>query len=227
MLLTLATGPGSSLRAGFGDTNGNKNTHFDTSTVYIDTSMPVESLATTQVLQDLLFGDLRITSSPDFLVGVEASETYASAVEIFKKYGNTRIGENVTLAPSFFMRMPFVVSMNCPELGICDVVTDFSGTRSHERFGPNHTTRITEVMSKLVPFVNQCCEVAMGLDSSIVEDLVEDHDMPIATSGVIEHCFAHNPTYGVIAYVSAHDFVLPTSILNTHNALDGNSPEGT
>ena len=207
------------------DTQEDENKAVYIDTVYMDTSIPVKSLVTTEVLQDLPFGDSRVTSSDGFTVGPHVSETYASAVDVFKKYGNTRVGENVTLTPTFFKRIPLVVSMSCPALGISNVVTDFSATRDHGRFGANHTTRIVEVVSNLVPFVNQCCEVEMGLNSNTVEDLVEDHDMPIATCGSIEHCFAHNRKCGVSAYISAQPFVLSTSILNTHNTLHGNNSE--
>ena len=44
-------------------------------TIYINPLMPVQALATPQVIQDLLFGDTRITSSADFTVGIDAGET--------------------------------------------------------------------------------------------------------------------------------------------------------
>ena len=167
-------------------------------------------------MQDLLFGATRITSSTDFAVGVDSGETYGVAADTFLQYGNTRIGDNITLTPSFFKRVPVVGSMNCPQLNLSELVTSFSGLRNNEKFGPNHTTRLVEVMAKLVPFVNKCCETQMRLNPDTVEDLVEDHGMPIATSSNIEHCFAHNPKCGVSAYVGSHTFELPTSILNTY-----------
>ena len=203
----------------------NKSTHMDT--VYMDSSIPVRSLVTTEVLQDLLFGESRITSSAGLFVGPDASETYASGVHVFQEYGNICVGENVTLTPLFLKKTPFVVSMNCPELGISDVVTRFSGTRPHERFGPNHTTRIAEVVSAMVPFVNQCCEAKMGLNSNIVEDLEEDHDMPTATCVSIKHCFAHNSRCGLSACLFDITFVLPTSILNTHSTSNRKNMEST
>ena len=196
-------------------------------TIHIDTTTPIESLVTTQVLEDLLFGDSRITSSTHFAVDEYVGSTYASAVGEFHKYGNICIGDNVTLTPSFYKRVPFVVSMNCPQMNIHDVVTCFSGAQIHPKFGPNHTTRIPEVMSKLAQFVNRCCETDMGLDQDIARDLLEDNDIPIATSGVIEHCFAYNPTCGVSAYVGKHSFTYETGVLATLAAVNGNSTEGT
>ena len=202
-------------------------TNTDRDAVYIDPTIPVQALATPQVLQDLLFGDARITSSADFAVGNDSGETYGVAADAFLQYGNTRISKNITLTPSFFKRVPVVVSMSCPQLNMSQLVTSFSGVRNNEKFGPNHSTRLVEVMAKLVPFVNKCCEAQMGLDPETVEDLVEDRDMPIATSGNIEHCFSHNPQCGVSAYVGHHTFILPTSILNTHAVKDKTNSEHT
>ena len=195
--------------------------------IEIDTTTPIEPLVTEQVLEDLLFEDQRITSSDHFTVDEYVGLTYASAVDVFQKYGNIRIGENVTLTPSFYKRVPFVVSMNCPQTNMRDVVTDFSGVQVHPTFGPNHTTRIPEVMSKLAQFVNRCCETEMGLGQDTVEYLKENNDMPIATSDVIEHCFAYNPTCGVSAYVGKHSFTYETGVLATLAAVNGNSTEGT
>jgi hypothetical protein len=188
--------------------------------IYIDPMVPVQAIATPQVLQDLLFGESRITSSSAFTVGIDAGETYGVAVNAFLPYGNTRIGNDITLTPSFFRRLPVVVSMSCPQLNISHVATTFSGSRNNLKFGPNHTTRIVEVMAKLVPFVNKCCEAQMGLSSETIDDLIEDKDMPVATCGNVEHCFSNNPECGVSAYVGHHTFTLPTSILNTHSVLD-------
>jgi hypothetical protein len=185
-------------------------------TIHMDSRIPVKAMVTIPILEDLLFGDSRITSSAAFSVGVDIGSTYAAAVDKFQYYGSVRVGENLTLTPSFFKKMPFVVSMSCPELNISDVVTGFSGSRNHEKFGPNHTIKLVEVMAKLTPFVTKCCEAEMGLNHDTVEDLVEDDDMPVATSTSIDHCFADNPRCGVSAYVGSHTFSLSTSILNTY-----------
>ena len=196
-------------------------------TIYINPMVPVQALATPQVLQDLLFGDSRITSSADFTVGIDAGETYGIAAETFLQYGSTRIGNEITLTPSFFKRLPVVVSMSCPQLNISQVATTFSGSRNNLKFGPNHTIRIVEVMAKLVPFVNKCCEAQMGLSAEIVDDLVEDRDMPVATCGNVEHCFSNNPTCGVSAYVGRHEFKLQTEILATHGVMDKTNSAST
>ena len=209
------------------NTNGDKNEASGIGTVYIDTSKPVQSLVTTQVLQDLLFGNSRITSSLDFQVKEDASETYAAAVGVFQQYGNIRIADDITLTPAFLKRLPVVISMKCPEMGICEVVTDFAENRHHEKFGPNHTTQITEVMSKLTPFVTLCCETEMRLDPRTVEILLEEKNMPIVTSCGIEHCFAHNPTCGVSVYVGKHSFEFDNTVPGTLTAVNGTSPEGT
>ena len=188
----------------------------DHNTIYMDSGASVQALATPNVLEDIIFGDSRTTSSTGFAVGMDVGATYARAIEAFEKYGSTRIGKNITLTPSFFKKMPMVISMSCPEMNISEVVTGFCGAYDNAKLGPNHATRMVEVMAKMTPFVNKCCESHMGLCKDTVEDLIEDVDMPVATVSNIEHCFAYDPQCGVSAYVGSHDLKLDASIVNTH-----------
>jgi hypothetical protein len=188
----------------------------DRNTVYMDSGASVHALATPDVLEDIIFGDSRTTSSTGFAVCRDVGATYARAIEAFEKYGSTRVGNNVTLTASFFKKLPMVISMSCPEMDISEVVTGFSGAYDNAKLGPNHATRMVEVMTKMTPFVNKCCESYMGLCKDTVEDLVEDVDMPVATVSNIEHCFAYDPQCGVSAYVGSHDLKLDASIVNTH-----------
>ncbi|KAJ1467036.1 hypothetical protein T484DRAFT_1756191 [Baffinella frigidus] len=185
-------------------------------TVQINPNTPVKPLGTTECCEDLLFGESRITSSPNFCIGLDMGSTYANAVYKYQKYGNVSIGEQITLVPMIHKRAPMVVSMSCPQLDMSHVITAVSGQQTHARFGPNHPARVTEVLARLTPFVQQCCETSMNLPRETVEDLKEDKDMPVPTCTSVEHCFAHNPLHGVGAYVATHVFSLPTAILNTH-----------
>ena len=122
----------------------------------------------------------------------------------------------------FFLRRfgekkTMVVSLSCPSLNRSHIMTGFSAVRDNETLGPNHPIREIEVMSKLVPFINKCCEEQMGLQPETVEDLVEDKEMPIATTSSIEHCFAHEPTCGVSVYVGSHVLDLDTEYAQTYS----------
>jgi hypothetical protein len=192
-------------------------------TVYIDENVPIQALGTIPVLEDILFGDYRITSSPNFCLGTDIGKTYVSAMHKFQKYTNTRIGDNLTLTPSFHKRMPVVISMSCPQGNLFNTVTTSTLCRNHGTFGPNHPERLVEVMGKLAPFVKQCSESLMMLHADTVMDLVEDQDMPVASSVDIQHCFANNPAHGVSAYVASHEFSIPTAILNTHVVVKNNN----
>jgi hypothetical protein len=185
-------------------------------TVQINPNTAVKPLGTTDCCEELLFGKCRITSSPDFCIGMDVGSTYANAVRKYQKYGNVAIGEQITLVPMIHKRAPMVVSMSCPDLNLSEVVTSVSGQQTHARFGPNHPARVVEVLAMLTPFVQRCCEVSMNLPTETVEDLKEDNDMPVPTCKSVEHCFAHNAAHGVGAYVATHVFSLPTAILNTH-----------
>ena len=96
-----------------------------------------------------------------------------------------------------------------------------------KKYGPDHPIQITEVMSKLTLFANQCCETEMRLDTNTVEILLEEKNMPIVTSCGIEHCFAHNPTCGVSVYVGKHSFEFNNTVPRTLTAVNGTGPEGT
>ena len=194
-------------------------------TLQINPDMPVKPLGTTKCCEDLLFGATRITSSPNFSIGVDVGATYATAVRKYQSYGNVSIGEQITLVPMINKRAPMVVSMSCPQLNMSEVITGVSGQQTHSRFGPNHAARAVEVLAKLVPFVQRCCEVSMNLPRETVEDLQEDNDMPIPKCKSLEHCFAHDPGHGVGAYVATHEISIPTAVLNTH--IVGHNPSIT
>lgn len=185
-------------------------------TVYIDTEKAVNALGTAECCEDLLFGKTRTTSSPAFCVGPDISSVYAHAVHKYQKYSNVAIGAHITLVPSSRKRTMQVVSMACPQLGISHIVTDTSSTRIHPKFGPNHTTRSVEVMAKLAPFIKTCSESYMSIPTETVHELQEDGTMPTPESTNIEHCFAHNTSHGVSAYIGTHTFSLDTGILNTY-----------
>jgi hypothetical protein len=193
--------------------------------VYIDINVPVKALVNTRVLEGILFGDSRITSSRDFSVGSDVGKTYANAVHKFQQYSNISVGENITIVPTSHHRMPLVLSMRCPKLNLSHTMTTTTSSQNHEKFGPNHTTRIVEVMDKFTPFVTACCEARMNIPRDIVDDILEDRDMPVAKSSSLEHCFAHSQKNGVSAYVATHTFTLPTAILNTHTVTQQGTKE--
>jgi hypothetical protein len=184
--------------------------------LYIDIETPVNAIGTTKCCEDLLFGDNRTTSSPGFCVGGDIGSVYAAAVHKYQKYSNVAVGDQVTLVPSSRQGTMQVVSMTCPQLGLSHIVTGVSGTRIHPKFGPNHTTRIVEVMNELAPFVKLCSERYMSIPQETVHELQEDGTMPVPKSTKTEHCFAHNASHGVHAYVGTHSFSLATGILNTY-----------
>ena len=200
----------------------------DVHAVYIDTNTPVQSLVTPHVLEGIIFGDSCTTSSTDFAIDKDVGVNYAHAIEAFQQYGSTRIGENITLTPSFFKKAPTVFSLSCPSLKMSEIVTGFSAVRDNEKLGPNHPNKMVEVMSNLVPFINKCCEAQMGLSSETVEDLVEDKAMPIATTSSIEHCFAYEPQCGVSVYVGSHYLKLSDlDHLNSYIISDGTDSQQT
>jgi hypothetical protein len=194
---------------------GDAQTH-NSDMIYIDVSTPVSALGTPQCCEELLFGNTRITSSPEFCVGSGIGVAYASAIHEYQKYSNVAIGAHITLAPSSRKCMMQVVSMTCPELGMSHLVTGVSGTKTHPKFGPNHPTRIVDVMNEVAPFVRMCSESYMSIPTETVHDLHEDDAMPTPVSTKIEHCFAHNAHHGVSAYVGTHSVSLATGILNTY-----------
>jgi hypothetical protein len=185
-------------------------------TVQLNPNTVIKALGTTACCEDLLFGKCRITSSPNFCIDMDVGATYANAVRKYQQYANVAIGEQITLVPMIHKRAPMIVSMSCPSLNISDVITSVSGQQTHSRFGPNHPARAVEVLAKIMPFVQRCCEVSMDLPTETVEDLKEDSDMPTPICKSVEHCFSHSATHGVGAYVATHVFSLPTAILNTH-----------
>jgi len=199
----------------------------DSNAVYMDTNVPVQSLATPQMLEGIIFGDSCITSSSKFAISMDIGINYAHAIEAFQEHGSTRIGENITLTPSFFKKTPAVFSLSCPSLNMSEIVTGFSGVCDNEKLGPNHPIREVEVMSKLVPFINKCCEAQMELSSETIEDLVEDNEMPISTTSSIEHCFAYEPQCGVSVYVGSHVLNLDTGYAQTYSCPSGIDSEHT
>ena len=189
--------------------------------VNINSTRPIEALGTTQCCEELLFGKNRTTNSDGFYVCKDIGITYAQAVHKYQQYGNVSIGDNITLVPTFHRRTPLVVSMRCPQLNLSQLVTCVSVEHNHVKFGPDHTARVVEVLNKLAPFVKQCCETYMKIPREIIDDIIEDDDMPVATCKSIEHCFAHNNVHGVSAYIAKHVFSLPTAILNSHAVRSG------
>jgi hypothetical protein len=184
--------------------------------LYFNIDTPVNAIGTMKCCEDLLFGDNRTTSSPGFCVGTDIGSVYAGAAHKYQKYSNVAVGDRVTLVPSSRQGTMQVVSMTCPQLGLSHIVTGVSGTRIHPKFGPNHTTRIVEVMNELAPFVKMCSERYMSIPTETVHELQEDDTIPVPKSTKIEHCFAHNAIHGVQAYVGTHSFSLATGILNTY-----------
>ena len=196
--------------------DGKVSQKVDANAVYMDTNVPVQSLATPKMLEGIIFGDSCITSSDGFVVSKDIAINYARAIEAFQEHGSTRIGEHLVLSPSFWKKKPMVVSLSCPSLNRSHIVTGFSAVCDNETLGPNHPIREVEVMSKLVPFINKCCEEQMGFSPETVEDLEKDKEMPIATTSSIEHCFAYEPNCGVSVYVGSHVLNLDTEYAQTY-----------
>jgi len=191
--------------------------HQDThNTVYVDANRPVQVIGSAEVCNDLLFGDRRITSSPDFWLDTEMSNNYNAAVCKYQQYNNVGIGSNITLTPSYEKRLPLVLSFSCPEFKQTSVLSVMSACKSHPKYGPNHTTKIVEIMSKVAPFVRKCSEFYMNLTPDVQEQLLEDGYMPSATSENVQHCFCNDVCHGISAYVGKHSFTLPVGMLNTY-----------
>ena len=57
----------------------------------------------------------------------------------------------------------------------------------------------------------------MSIPTEIVHELQEDGTMPVPKSTSTEHCFAHNASNGISAYVGTHSFSLASGILNTYS----------
>jgi hypothetical protein len=205
-------------------------------TVYIDRNVVPLALGDIKSCEDLLFGECRITSSPDFCLTEATATTYAGAVQAYQRYNNIRICPQITLIPmkplkltnaedsrwsssysGFFGKgTPMIVSMRCPQLCVSHLEVAVTGVANHVKFGPNHTTRIVEMMNHLAPFVNRCSELCMKLPSETVTEVNEDHSCPTPSTVEIKHCFSHNAARGMSAYVGTHVFSLPVGILNTY-----------
>ena len=192
-------------------------THQEThNTIYIDANPPLVILGSTEVCNDLLFGDHRITSSANFWLDHEMSKNYSAAVCKYQTYNNIGIGSNITLTPCSHKRIPLVLSLSCPEFKKTSVVCTMSACKSHPKYGPNHTTKIVEIMSKVTPFVKKCSELYMNLTSDVREQMLEDEFMPCATSAEVQHSFCSNTSHGISSYVAVHTFILPVGMLNTY-----------
>jgi hypothetical protein len=202
-----------------GQAASNKPNH-----LHIDISEPVTGLGTTECCEGLLFGNNRITSSPEFSVGCGIGTAYAEAVHAYQKYSNVAIGTHITLIPSASKGTMQVLSMTCPEMSLSHTVTRVSGIQTHPKYGPNHTTRIVEIMQEVAPFAKLCSETYMGLPHETVQDVQEDSAMPLLTSGKTDHCFAHSTEHGVSAYVANHSFAMSTEMLNTYTTTSAFPP---
>jgi hypothetical protein len=203
-------------------------------TIYIDRNVSPLALGDIKSCEDLLFGEFRTTSSPDFCLTEATATTYAGAVQAYQRYNNIRIGPHITLVPmktltltnagrwsssysGFFGKgTPMIVSMRCPQLRVSHLEVAVTGVANHVKFGPNHTTRIVEMMNHLAPFVNRCSELCMKLSSETVTEVNEDQSCPTPSTVAIKHCFSHNAARGMSAYVGTHVFSLPVGILNTY-----------
>lgn len=185
-------------------------------TVYVDANRPIVVLGSTEVCNDLLFGDHRVTSSAKFWLDSEMSKNYTSAVCKYQHYNNISIGSNITLTPIYENRVPLVFSLTCPELEQTSVICTMSACKSHPKYGPNHTTKIVEIMSRVIPFVKKCSELYMNLTPDVQEQLLEDGYMPMATSEDVQHSFCSNTSQGISSYAAMHSFSLPVGMLNTY-----------
>lgn len=184
--------------------------------LYIDVSLPVEKLGTTECCEGLLFGNNRRTSSPEFCVGSGIGAAYASAVHLYQTYSNVAIGTQITLVPSTSKGAMQAMSMTCPELNLSHTVTRVSHMRTHPKFGPSHTACIVDIMKEVTSFAKTCSETYMSIPSETLHDIQEDSAMPAVTSSKIDHCFAHSAPHGIGAYVGTHSIVIPTGFLNTY-----------
>ena len=205
------------------------------STVVVDINLPPVALGDPNSCEELLFGEHRITSSPGFDLTEENGRTYAKAVCMYQVYNNVRIGSNITLVPvkppvtattgtgrrvsisgGFGKCTPMIVSMSCPELCVSQEDVGVSVVANNVKFGPNHATRIVEMMKNLAPFVRRCSELYMKLPTETVADINEDMCMPVPQTVAINHCFTHDASRGMSAYVATHCFSIPVGILNTY-----------
>ena len=183
--------------------------------VHIDPNAPIKALGGISSCESLLFGGFRISSDPDFCVGSEMGKTYATAVHMYQGYSNVTIGPHITLMPVFGKRTPMVVSIRCPELDLSHTEVSASVVRSHPKFGPNHTTRIVEMMPHLASFAKRCSEAVLSLPPEIVSDVHKIDCMPTASVLSVDHSFSHNTEQGISAYVGTHDFSLPVGTLES------------
>jgi hypothetical protein len=194
-------------------------------TLYLSADVVPRSMGCTQTCEQALFGAARTTASANFELVGDLAGTYAGAVQKYQKYSNVALGEHITLVPSFHNRTPLVVSLQCPQLDVAHVATATSGSRNHPKFGPNHTTRIVELMGHLAPFVKACCEKYMALTPDTQQEVHEDNSIPVATCKAVDHAFSHDALNGVSTYVATHTFALPVAMLNSY-AIEGGGATG-
>jgi len=187
--------------------------------VHIDPNAPIQTLGGISSCESLLFGEFRISSTPDFCVGSEMGKTYATAVHMYQGYRNVTIGPHITLMPVFGKRTPMVVSLRCPELDLAHTKVSASAVRNHPKFGPNHTTRIVEMMPHLASFAKRCSEAIMSLPPEIVADIHNVDCMPTASVLSVDHSFSHNTEQGISAYAGTHDFSLPEKQFKVYMAV--------